>query len=178
MSRSESIAKRNWRHGESCRGGQSPEHKTWSRIRSRCGRNGPYQSVAVHPRWDSFTAFLEDMGRKPTPAHTIDRVDNSKGYEPGNCRWATPTDQARNRTTNRMVDGLCLAAVAEAAGISSATIAFRIGKLGMLPRHAVSVPLHGWPSSPAPQKWPLPATPNRKPNPCHPVPPPPSSRPC
>lgn len=50
-------------------------------------------------RWaNSFTAFLEDMGRKPSPAHSIDRHPNNDGnYEPGNCRWATRVEQMANR---------------------------------------------------------------------------------
>lgn len=55
--------------------------------------------IKVCPRWvASFENFLEDMGRKPTPRHTIDRFPDNKGnYEPSNCRWATAKQQIQNR---------------------------------------------------------------------------------
>lgn len=49
---------------------------------------------------ESYPAFLADMGRKPTPTHTIDRIDTTRGYEAGNCRWATVAEQALNRRDN------------------------------------------------------------------------------
>lgn len=83
---------------------KSPTYLSWLAMRSRChnpnsekfARYGAV-GVTVCEAWrDDFAAFLADMGERP-PGHTIDRLENSKGYEPGNCRWATAKQQAGNR---------------------------------------------------------------------------------
>jgi len=79
-------------------------------MRARCNnpKNEKYPSygakgIKVCDRWSVFANFLADMGNRPR-GHTIDRIDGSKGYEPGNCRWATPKQQQRNIKTNVMIE--------------------------------------------------------------------------
>lgn len=88
------------KHGQ-CR---SPEYLTWCSMHNRCSRPGNARyaeyggrGIAVCERWRDFADFLSDMGSKPGPGHSIERIDNNVGYTPENCRWATATDQQRHK---------------------------------------------------------------------------------
>lgn len=132
-------------------GWRSPEYVTWLKMKGRCcnessDKYAEYggRGIKVCDRWlDSFPAFLEDMGKKPTPAHTIERIDNDKGYSPENCRWATRKEQQRNRRTCHYLthDGktLSIAEWAEVTGIVANTIANRIFN-GWSTEQALTIP--------------------------------------
>lgn len=86
---------------------RSSTYKSWSGMRTRCEdvnyRDYPLyggRGIKICRRWQKFINFLADMGVKPTPKHTLDRINNDKGYSKENCRWATWTEQQRNRRNN------------------------------------------------------------------------------
>lgn len=123
-----------WRHGRI----NTSEYRSWSHMINRCcnPRDIGYQDygargITVCESWKiSFAQFFKDVGPKPSPKHSIDRIDNMRGYEPGNVRWATATEQARNRRSNHRltIDGVTLTAVewAERIGVSMDVIHSRL----------------------------------------------------
>lgn len=93
-------------HGEASP--PSPEYLSWRNAKARCTKptdaawkNYGGRGITMCDRWmESFEAFIEDMGRKPSLKHSIDRINNDGNYEPGNCRWATDEDQNKNKRSN------------------------------------------------------------------------------
>ena len=89
-----------------------PAYETWRSMRARCGRESAggfryygARGVRVCERWQiSFEAFWADMGRSWRPGLTLERIDNDGHYKPGNCRWATREEQARNTRRAILVD--------------------------------------------------------------------------
>lgn len=86
-----------------------PEYQTWKDMRYRCLKeshadycNYGARGITVCERWrDNFWNFYADMGPKPARGYTLDRIDNNGNYEPGNCRWATYSEQNRNKRPSR-----------------------------------------------------------------------------
>lgn len=105
--RDERLRQTNTRHGATWDGVHTPEYRAWAGLLWRCNpKSHSYtwskhyvgRGITVCPRWRAdFAAFLADMGPKPTAKHSIDRIDNDGNYEPGNCRWATHSQQMKNR---------------------------------------------------------------------------------
>lgn len=98
----------NRRHGMA----RSPEYRAWRGAKDRCLNPTSHvwhryggRGITICPEWAaSFEAFLEDMGRRPGPRYTLERVDNSQGYGPGNCEWRQWEAQNRNRRNTVMVE--------------------------------------------------------------------------
>ena len=137
-------------HGR-CR---TPEHNAWCHMKCRCNNldaaDWKYyggRGISVCARWDdSFAAFLADMGPKPSPRHSLDRINVDGDYEPSNCRWATHTQQMRNTRINRIVEvngqSITLSEAIQGSAISYNTVHHRINMLGWDIHDALSRPLH------------------------------------
>ncbi|MEJ7730505.1 MAG: hypothetical protein WKG00_14950 [Polyangiaceae bacterium] len=156
-------------HGEAPRSGSTNEYRTWRQMRTRCENpadkgyeNYGGRGISICAGWASFNAFLADMGRKPTAAHSIDRIDNEQGYQCGrcaecvargaaaNCRWATVKEQQRNKRSNKLVRcgdaDLALVAACEQVGIKYMTAVMRMRR-GWSPEEAVHTPVGQVPAS-------------------------------
>lgn len=131
---------------------KTSEYRTWRHILSRCKnpnvssyKNYGGRGIRVCQSWDSsFKAFLEDMGFKPTPRHTIERINNDGNYEPSNCRWLPQPQQAHNRRNNKNIifngKALCLTEWSRLLGGKDNLVSDRL-KLGWSEEQAVSTPI-------------------------------------
>ncbi len=121
------------------------EYAVWEGIRKRCirlgVRNYSARGISVCERWESFKNFLADMGPKPSPGHSIDRIDVDGNYEPSNCRWATQKEQMNNKRSNTrlVVDGVSktVAQWADETGLPYDCIFQRVTRLGWTHKKAV-----------------------------------------
>jgi hypothetical protein len=101
------------------------------------------RGIVVCERWKVFADFLSDIGRKPSRDHSIERVDNDKGYAPDNAIWATNREQTRNTRRNVLLEyngaTMCLNDWASKVGINRVTIAYRL-KRGWTIEKALTIP--------------------------------------
>lgn len=134
----------------------SPEYSSWRSMISRCtlesgDTNKSYISrgIVVCDRWrDSFENFYADMGPRPSMKHTIERLNNNGNYEPSNCKWATPIEQANNKRNTIFVEyrGKTMSFM-DAVRLSGTSVHFHTIKnrlhLGWSVDRAIDAPLRG-----------------------------------
>ncbi len=127
------------------------EYKIWKGMRQRCSnpntaeyRHYGERGIAICARWQDFENFLADMGPRPSPQHSIDRIDVDGDYEPGNCRWATPVEQNRNTRSNVNITyggrTQTLAAWAEEIGVEYMTMYSRLRRANWTLERALTTP--------------------------------------
>lgn len=104
------IGARKRTHGHSRLENRSIEYITWQSLRQRCCNPNASgyadyggRGITVCERWEKFENFLEDMGNRPTPTYTIERLRVNGNYEPSNCVWATMKEQSRNKRNSRLI---------------------------------------------------------------------------
>lgn len=124
-------------HGHAKKIGKSVEYMTWLNLIARCDnpKNPAYpryggRGIRVCHRWNDFAKFIQDMGQRPSPEHSIDRIDNNGDYSPDNCRWATRSQQCRNRSNTLCVtireESVPLIDLCGSFGISPDTLRWRL----------------------------------------------------
>lgn len=110
------------------------EYRIWGGIKTRVlnrnrHNNARYQKLGMYKPWvRDFELFFHAVGPRPSPQHSIDRIDNNKGYFPGNVRWATVAEQARNTSRNLRIGGKVLVDYAKERGIPYNTLRDRYHK--------------------------------------------------
>jgi hypothetical protein len=146
--RSEATTRRMMKHGKA----YHPLYSCWKDMLTRCYKpNHKHfksyggRGIKVCERWHKCANFIEDMGPKPSARHTLERIDNSKGYEPGNCKWATRIEQANNTRTCRMInlhgETRTLSSWCHQLGFGVSTIRWRMDH-GMNAEEAFSQPIN------------------------------------
>lgn len=137
-----------------CHGPGTPEYNSWGAMIQRCTNprhaefhNYGGRGISVCAEWrgrGGFARFLAHVGRKPSPRHSIDRVDVDECYEPGNVRWSTPMEQANNMRVNRLITAngrtQTLSEWARETGLSVVGILNRIDLRGWTEDAAVTTP--------------------------------------
>lgn len=128
---------------------KTPEYAVWQAMIQRCINplNANYPNyggrcITICEEWrHDFSKFISDMGQRPTPHYSIDRIDPNGNYEPSNCRWATTKEQSLNKRSNLMItcggETKTLDEWAEITGINRYTIRNRIFRSGWTPEQAI-----------------------------------------
>lgn len=126
-------------------------HSLWCKVMERCysascrafadyGGRG----IVVAPEWHSFENFAADVGSRPLGT-SLDRRDNDGPYSKENCRWATPTEQGRNKRTNRLLTlhgkTQCMSAWCEEFGLKAPTVSYRLNVYGWSVERALTTPV-------------------------------------
>lgn len=147
---SEMLSRTRATHGAARGGKLTQEYIAYCQAQARCTNPNVrsfhnYGGRNIEFRFESFQQFLDAVGEKPTPLHTLDRIDVNGHYKPGNVRWATRREQMRNVRYNRLltVDGVtrCVAEWAEMQGMKAPTLAARVQRYGWCDLCAVTIPV-------------------------------------
>lgn len=140
---------RNYKHGLTF----TKEYMLWASMLDRCRNpnNKKYadyggRGITVCEQWQhDAAAFIQYVGQRPSPNFTIERIDNNRGYEPGNVRWATRREQARNRRVTKLITfgdkTMLLGDWAESLGIPYGTLQQRLGAYGWSVERALTTPV-------------------------------------
>lgn len=134
----------------------TPEFRAWQGAKTRCNnpRSKDYprwggRGIKMSPLWENdFLAFFNAVGPKPSPKHSLDRIQGHLGYEPGNVRWATSKEQAENRRSSVIVEAFgrlqTVTALVESACVARSTLRRRLAR-GVPPEQAATQPLPALP---------------------------------
>ncbi len=137
-------------HGRS----KTPEYKAFRAMHRRCEnptnpgfKHYGQRGIKVCKRWDDFQMFWNDMGPRPSAQHSIERINNDGDYEPKNCKWATRSEQCRNRRTSRRElitwrgESHTLVEWVEITGMGKGTLQARLFRAGWTVENAFSIPV-------------------------------------